>query len=79
MFLGLSDPHLDLLVTSTDPDPKPSSVLMEGGGRGSGWGKSQIIRPRESMALHKLLNTLWPLPFSMPGVRYVLEKFDAFI
>jgi hypothetical protein len=43
-----------------------SSLLTEE--RGSEWARSQIIRPRKSLALYKLLNTLgWRLwTFSLP-------------
>ncbi len=59
----------------TPPPPPPSPVsklslflslpcvspvqLTEGKGGVGGCGRSQIIRPRESLALHKTFNTLW--------------------
>jgi hypothetical protein len=40
-------------------------VVLTVGRRGRGWARSQIIRPRESLALHKSFNVLWAR-FSVP-------------
>jgi hypothetical protein len=55
------------LVRSYDPAPRPPPFplsrqpvdLTDGGGGGArGWALSQIIRPRESLALYEPFNTL---------------------
>jgi hypothetical protein len=63
-------PCYDLAPYSPPPSPSPvsslsppvcrqSSLLTEEGE--SGWGRSQIIRMRESLVLYKSFNTLWVL------------------
>jgi hypothetical protein len=46
-------------------------------GAGSGWAWSQIIRPRESLALYKSFNTLWA--HSSPPVKLIVVQVSVLL
>ncbi len=61
-FSPTPSPLFRQLVASSFSQSSWSSLLT--GGRGRGWGRSQIIQQLESLVLYKSFNTLWYCPLT---------------